>query len=42
MPQSAASRQALNELLRRVQEFAREHKWAATALVIDVDQLTLL
>jgi primosomal protein N' (replication factor Y) (superfamily II helicase) len=38
----AASRKALNELLRRAQAFARERKWAATALVIDVDPLTLL
>ena len=38
----AASRKALNELLRRAQSFAREQKWSATALVIDVDPLTLL
>jgi primosomal protein N' (replication factor Y) len=38
----AASRKALNELLQRAQQFAREHKWSATALVIDVDPLTLL
>jgi primosomal protein N' (replication factor Y) len=38
----AASRKALNELLRRAQAFAREQKWSATALVIDVDPLTLL
>jgi primosomal protein N' (replication factor Y) len=38
----AASRKALNELLRRAQTFARERKWNATALVIDVDPLTLL
>jgi len=38
----AASRTALNELLRRAQTFARESKWSATALVIDVDPLTLL
>ena len=38
----AASRRALNELLRRAQEFVRERKWSATALVIDVDPLTLL
>jgi hypothetical protein len=31
-----------NELLRRAQSFAREQKWSATALVIDVDPLTLL
>jgi primosomal protein N' (replication factor Y) (superfamily II helicase) len=38
----AASRKALNELLRGVQRFAQEHKWPATALVIDVDPLSLL
>ena len=38
----AASRKALNELLRRAQTFARDQKWTATALVIDVDPLTLL
>ena len=38
----AASRKALNELLRRAQAFAHERKWNATALVIDVDPLTLL
>jgi len=38
----AASRTALNEMLRRAQTFAREKKWNATALVIDVDPLTLL
>jgi primosomal protein N' (replication factor Y) len=38
----AASRKALNELLQRVRAFALEHKWGATALVIDVDPLTLM
>lgn len=38
----SASRKALNELLKRCQEFARKQKWNATALVIDVDPLTLL
>jgi primosomal protein N' (replication factor Y) len=38
----AASRKALNELLRGVQRFTQEHKWPATALVVDVDPLTLL
>lgn len=38
----AASRKALNELLRRAQDFAHERKWSATALVIDVDPLTLM
>ena len=31
----------LNALLKRAQEFARGQKWGATALVIDVDPLTL-
>jgi primosomal protein N' (replication factor Y) len=38
----AASRKRLNETLREVQKFAREKKWSPTALVIDVDPLTLL
>jgi primosomal protein N' (replication factor Y) len=38
----AASRKALNELLRKIRNFALEHKWGATALVIDVDPLTLM
>ncbi|MGD0774426.1 MAG: primosomal protein N' [Candidatus Solibacter sp.] len=38
----AASRKALNELLRKVRNFALENKWGATALVIDVDPLTLM
>ncbi|MFN7992614.1 MAG: primosomal protein N' [Bryobacteraceae bacterium] len=38
----AASRTALNQLLRRALDFARDHKWKATSLVIDVDPLTLL
>ena len=38
----AASRKALNELLRRARQFALEQKWGATALVIDVDPLTLM
>jgi primosomal protein N' (replication factor Y) (superfamily II helicase) len=38
----AASRKALNELLRGVQRFAQDRKWPATALVIDVDPLSLL
>jgi hypothetical protein len=32
----------LNELLGRVRGFALERKWNATALVIDVDPLTLM
>jgi primosomal protein N' (replication factor Y) len=38
----SASRKALNELLRKIRNFAVEHKWGATALVIDVDPLTLM
>ncbi len=38
----AASRKALNELLQSVRSFAQKHKWGATALVIDVDPLSLM
>jgi len=38
----AASRKALNELLQSVRKYAVDHKWSATALVIDVDPLTLM
>jgi primosomal protein N' (replication factor Y) len=38
----SASRKILNEQLRRVRDFAVNHKWPATALVIDVDPLTLM
>ena len=38
----SSSRKDLNALLRRAREFAREQKWSATALVIDVDPLTLM
>ncbi len=38
----AADRKLLNETLRDLQRFAREQKWPATALVIDVDPLTLM
>jgi primosomal protein N' (replication factor Y) len=38
----AASRKALNELLRDAQRFAQANKWPATSLVIDVDPLTLM
>ena len=38
----AASRKVLNELLQRIRAFALEHKWGATALVIDVDPLSLM
>jgi primosomal protein N' (replication factor Y) (superfamily II helicase) len=38
----SASRKALNELLRRVRDFALDSKWSATAMVIDVDPLTLM
>jgi primosomal protein N' (replication factor Y) len=38
----AASRKALKEALDGLRRHALEHKWPATALVIDVDPLTLL
>jgi primosomal protein N' (replication factor Y) len=38
----AASRKALNELLRQIRGFALNRKWNATALVIDVDPLSLM
>ena len=38
----AANRQALNQLLQQVRAFATQRKWGATALVIDVDPLTLM
>lgn len=38
----SGSRKDLNLLLRKAQDFARARKWNATALVIDVDPLTLL
>jgi primosomal protein N' (replication factor Y) len=38
----AASRKTLNELLQRIRSFALDRKWGATALVIDVDPLTLM
>ena len=38
----AASRKALNELLQKIRLFAVEHKWGPTALMIDVDPLTLM
>jgi primosomal protein N' (replication factor Y) len=38
----AASRKALNELLQRIRSFAQEHKWNPTAVIIDVDPLSLM
>jgi primosomal protein N' (replication factor Y) (superfamily II helicase) len=38
----SGSRKDLNALLKKAQDFARAEKWGATALVIDVDPLTLL
>ncbi len=38
----AASRKSLNELLQKIRTYALDHKWSATALVIDVDPLTLM
>jgi primosomal protein N' (replication factor Y) len=38
----AASRKALNELLQQIRSFAIQRKWSATALMIDVDPLSLM
>jgi len=38
----AANRKALNGLLQQIRAFALQRKWGATALVIDVDPLTLM
>jgi primosomal protein N' (replication factor Y) (superfamily II helicase) len=38
----ASSRKSLSELLQNIRSFALQHKWGATALVIDVDPLTLM
>ena len=38
----ASSRKTLNEVLRRTITYARDQKWPATALVVDVDPLSLL
>jgi primosomal protein N' (replication factor Y) len=38
----ASSRTTLNQLLRRSIGYAREQKWPATSLVVDVDPLSLL
>jgi primosomal protein N' (replication factor Y) len=38
----AANRKRLNETLRDLRRFAQEQKWNSTALVIDVDPLTLM
>ena len=38
----SSSRKALNSLLQGVREFARSRKWGATALMMDVDPLSLL
>src|SRR5437879_1067951 len=38
----AANRAALSELLHRARHFALDRKWGATALVIDVDPVTLM
>jgi len=38
----AADRKRLNETLRELRRFTEERKWSPTALVIDVDPLTLL
>ena len=38
----AVNRTVLNELLHRVRHYSLEKKWGATALVIDVDPVTLM
>jgi primosomal protein N' (replication factor Y) len=38
----SASRKRLNEVLQRLRGFALEEKWNATALVIDVDPVTMM
>ena len=38
----SAGRKALNELLQQIRTFAQQRKWGATALVIDVDPLSLM
>jgi primosomal protein N' (replication factor Y) (superfamily II helicase) len=38
----AKDRRALNQTLQNLRSYAHDHKWSATALVIDVDPLTLL
>ena len=38
----ASSRVKLNELLAKLRNYAHEQKWSATALVIDVDPLSLM
>ena len=38
----AKDRRALNQTLHQLRTYALDHKWHATALVIDVDPLTLL
>jgi primosomal protein N' (replication factor Y) len=38
----AGSRKTLNETLQKVRKFGLDRKWPATALVIDVDPLTLM
>ncbi len=38
----AASRKRLNEVLQSLRRYALEKKWNATALVIDVDPVSLM
>ena len=38
----AASRRTLNDTLNTLRRYALEHKWSPTALVVDVDPLSLL
>jgi hypothetical protein len=38
----SSSRKRLGEVLRELRHYAAEEKWNPTALVIDVDPMTLL
>jgi primosomal protein N' (replication factor Y) len=38
----AANRNVLKETLERIRQYALDQRWQATALVIDVDPLSLL
>lgn len=38
----SASRKALNQMLRHIRDYAEKQRWQSTALVIDVDPVTLL
>jgi primosomal protein N' (replication factor Y) len=38
----SSSRKTLNEVVRAARRLALERRWAATALVVDVDPFTLM